>query len=89
MFSPDGHILQVEYAEKTIRLGSASIGMVCKDGIIMAADRRATAGNLVMSKNTKKAVKLNDYLVVSGTGMASDIGSHKNFQEKVESVILR
>jgi len=31
MFAPDGHILQVEYAEKTIRLGSASIGIVGED----------------------------------------------------------
>ena len=40
MFAPDGHILQVEYAEKTIRLGSASVGIVCKDGVILIADRR-------------------------------------------------
>lgn len=53
--------------------GTSILGLVCKDGIIMAADRRATAGNLILSKNTKKAIKLNDYLVVSGTGTASDI----------------
>ncbi|MEK6848846.1 MAG: proteasome subunit alpha, partial [Nanoarchaeota archaeon] len=40
MFSPDGHILQVEYAEKTVRLGSASIGIVCKDGVVVVADKR-------------------------------------------------
>jgi proteasome beta subunit len=43
----------------------------------MAADRRATAGHLVLSKNTKKAVKINDYLVMSGTGNASDIEMQK------------
>ena len=40
MFSPDGHLLQVEYAEKTAKLGSNSIGLVCKDGIVVIADRR-------------------------------------------------
>jgi len=40
MFAPDGHILQVEYAEKTIRLGSASIGIVCVDGVVIVSDRR-------------------------------------------------
>ena len=41
MFSPQGHLLQVEYAEKTVRLGSSSIGMVCSDGVFIIADRRS------------------------------------------------
>src|SRR3989338_6913441 len=40
MFSPDWHLLQVEYAEKTVRLGSASIGMICSDGVFILADKR-------------------------------------------------
>ena len=40
MFSPDGHLLQVEYAEKTVRLGPSSIALVCKDGVVMIADKR-------------------------------------------------
>jgi 20S proteasome alpha/beta subunit len=39
MFSPDGHLLQVEYAEKTVRLGSASIGVVCSDGVFIYLTR--------------------------------------------------
>ena len=39
MFSPDGHILQVEYAEKTVRLGSSSIGVSCSDGVVIVADK--------------------------------------------------
>ena len=56
-----------------LKSGTSILGIVCKDGVIMAADRRATAGNLVVSKNTQKVVQINDYLVMSGTGMASDI----------------
>jgi len=74
-----------EIKNNVMKSGTSILGIVCKDGIIMAADRRATAGNLVMSKNTKKAVKLNDYLVVSGTGMASDI----DMLQKVVAAELR
>jgi len=56
-----------------MKTGTSILGIVCKDGIIMAGDRRATAGNMVMMKNALKVIKLNDYLVVSGTGVSSDI----------------
>ena len=68
-----------ELQNNVLKSGTSILGIVCKDGIIMAADRRATAGNLVMSKNTQKAVKINDYLVTSGTGMASDIEIMKKY----------
>lgn len=56
-----------------LKSGTTIIGIVCKDGIVMSADRRSTAGNMVLGKNVQKAVQINDYLVTSGTGMASDI----------------
>ena len=40
MFSPDGRLLQVEYAKKTVKQGSTAIGMICKDGVILIADKR-------------------------------------------------
>jgi proteasome alpha subunit len=40
MFSPDGLLLQVEYAEKAVKLGSTSLGIVTKEGIVFIADRR-------------------------------------------------
>ena len=62
-----------ELKNSVLKSGTSIVGIVCKDGVVMAADRRATAGNLVVSKNTQKVVQINAYLVVSGTGMASDI----------------
>ena len=53
MFSPEGHLLQVEYAEKTVRLGSSSIGMVCEDGVFIIADRR-TEDKLILQKSANK-----------------------------------
>jgi len=48
------------------------VGIVCRDGIVMAGDRRVTAGSIVMSKKEAKVKKINDYLVVSWTGGAAD-----------------
>jgi len=54
--------------------GTSLVGIVCKNGIVMAGDRRTTAGGrIIMSKNTQKVCLINDYLVISGTGIASDI----------------
>jgi len=62
-----------ELKNSVLKSGTSILGIVCKDGVVMAGDRRATAGNLIVSKDTQKVVKINDYLVTSGTGMASDI----------------
>ena len=56
-----------------LKTGTTILGIVCKDGVVMAADRQSTAGNIVMNKNAKKAVQINDYLVFAGCGIASDI----------------
>lgn len=57
-----------------MKTGTSLVGIVCKDGVVMASDRRATLGGQIISqKNVKKAEKINDYLVISGTGMSSDI----------------
>lgn len=68
-----------------LKSGTTIIGITCKDGVVMAADRRATVGGIIMNKNTQKAVQINDYLVISGTGNASDI----EMQKKIIAAELR
>lgn len=62
-----------ELSKNVLKSNTSIVGIVCKDGIVMGADRRATAGTIIMAKNEQKVVKINDYLAVAGTGVASDI----------------
>lgn len=71
MFSPDGHILQVEYAEKTVRLGSASIGMLCKDGVVIIADK-GFKDELIVQKSAEKIYEIDEHIIASAAGILSD-----------------
>ncbi len=59
--------------KEPLKTGTTTVGIVCKDAVILAADRRATAGNLIAHKGMKKVVKVNDYLAVTTAGVVSDI----------------
>jgi len=71
MFSPDGHLLQVEYAEKTVRLGSASIGFVCKDGVVIIADKRIR-DKLIVEESANKIYEIDEHVIASAAGILSD-----------------
>lgn len=64
--------MDTELKNNILKTGTSILGIVCKDGIVMAADRQVSAGNLVVSKTFKKVAQLNDYLVISWTGMVAD-----------------
>jgi len=71
MFSPDGHLLQVEYAEKTVRLGSASIGLVCKDGVVIVADKRIR-DKLISPESAHKIFEIDSHIIATFAGMLAD-----------------
>ena len=71
MFSPDGHLLQVEYAEKTVKLGSSSIGIVCSDGVVIVADRRIR-DKLVAPESMNKVFEIDSHIMASASGLLSD-----------------
>lgn len=55
------------------KTGTTTIGIVCKDGIILAADKRATAGYFIANKKVEKVLKLTDDLAITIAGTVSDI----------------
>jgi proteasome beta subunit len=62
-----------ELKNSILKTGTTILGIVCKDGVVMAADRQISAGTHVMSKTERKVFQINDYLVMSGCGVAGDI----------------
>jgi proteasome alpha subunit len=71
MFSPDGHILQVEYAEKTVRLGSASIGMACADGVLIISDKKLN-DSLLVEESANKISEIDSHIIGTAAGILSD-----------------
>ena len=71
MFSPEGTILQVEYAQKTVRLGSSIIGMICTDGVFIMADKRVK-DKLVVQKSASKIYEVDSHIMAGAAGIVSD-----------------
>jgi proteasome alpha subunit len=71
MFSPEGHLLQVEYAEKTVRLGVSSIGIVCTDGVFIVADKRVD-DKLIVKSSASRIHEVDSHIVASVAGITSD-----------------
>ena len=71
MFSPDGHILQVEYAEKTVRLGSASLGINCDEGVVIIADM-GKKDSLIIPESAEKVYEVDEHVIASAAGILSD-----------------
>ncbi len=58
--------------DKRVRkTGTTTVGILCKDGIVLAADKRATAG-IVVNKREKKIHQLTDTMAVTMAGLVSD-----------------
>jgi|SRR3989344_5715210 len=62
-----------EIYKNILKSNTSLVGMTCKDGIVLGADRRSTAGTLIYHKNERKIHKINDYLAASYTGGVADI----------------
>jgi len=53
--------------------GATTIGVVCKDGVILASEKRVSYGYLVVSKGGKKVFKITDHIGAACAGLVSDM----------------
>jgi proteasome beta subunit len=58
--------------ENIIKTGTTTVGLVCKDGIVLASDRRATMGYFIASKDIDKIYAINDHIAMTIAGGVGD-----------------
>lgn len=56
---------------ETLKTGTTILGIVCKNGVVIAADRRTTAG-IIVGKKSKKIDQIWDNMVIAHAGQVSD-----------------
>jgi proteasome beta subunit len=63
---------QNNVASQLVLKGTTTIGVVCKDGVILASDTRVTMGYYVAHKAGKKVYKIDDHIGMTIAGTVAD-----------------
>lgn len=54
------------------KTGTTTIGMICKDGAVVAAEKKSTMGYLVASKESEKITQVDDRIAMTIAGASGD-----------------
>ena len=60
-------------SEKTTKTGTTTLGMICKEGVVIATEKRATMGTLIAHKATKKLYKIDQHMALATAGLVGDL----------------
>jgi proteasome beta subunit len=58
--------------DKELKTGTTTLGMVCKNCVVMASEHRATMGTLIAHKTTQKVFKIDNHLALTTAGLVGD-----------------
>ena len=76
LFSPEGRVYQVEYAEKNVARGSFAVGAVAPDGVALAAVRSAHArsvpGAFLERRWRERVHRVDDTIACVACGLVPD-----------------
>jgi proteasome beta subunit len=59
--------------EDVKKTGTTTLGLICKDAVIIATETRATMGHLIAHKETKKLYKIDEHLALATAGLVGDL----------------
>ncbi len=70
VFSPDGRLLQVEYARQAVKRGTTAVGIVTANGVVLGAMKSSMP--LAARDTSKKIFEIDDHIGVVGSGILAD-----------------
>jgi proteasome beta subunit len=65
-------VLAMNGNPEELKKGTTTLGIVCKEGVVMATEHRATAGTLIAHKTTQKLFKIDEHLALCVAGLVGD-----------------
>lgn len=75
IFSPEGRLYQVEYAMEAIGNAGSAVGILAKDGVVLAAEKRITSKLLdtnAVGVRREKMYKLDGHVACAVAGITAD-----------------
>ncbi|PKU59423.1 Proteasome subunit alpha type-5-B [Dendrobium catenatum] len=70
-FSPEGRLLQVEYAIEAIKLGATAIGIKTKQGVVLAVEKRLPSP-LLEPSSVEKIMEIDEHIGCAMSGFIAD-----------------